>query len=317
MAHNRTPMADVADDDTFWNGTPEELADKLRRTSSSASGRSSRSSRRRTTSRRSSASSARSSRSSTPGSAARRARTVRPGLRSRATSGYGARRCQVGISTRRRGSVVTRRWRRRPTRTSARPPVEQRDQHGPRPSGDQACPKPDVLAEVDGPIGDHGATGRRRGDGDLSLAVALEDDRDPRPIRGPDRQHLRGRVRDRCSGMIRDTLPVGIDIDDVDLPGDAGFRPSLMKLSCVPSGDHARPVEVARRTSSSQAEVEASHRTRRHRQGKAAADCVAVAGWPRNRSCRPSGPPRPPVGRRCPTRACAPPSRQRPSDGEL
>jgi alkanesulfonate monooxygenase SsuD/methylene tetrahydromethanopterin reductase-like flavin-dependent oxidoreductase (luciferase family) len=30
MAHNRTPMSDVADDDTFWNGTPEQLADKLR-----------------------------------------------------------------------------------------------------------------------------------------------------------------------------------------------------------------------------------------------------------------------------------------------
>ncbi len=30
MAHNRTPLSEVADDDTFWNGTPEELADKLR-----------------------------------------------------------------------------------------------------------------------------------------------------------------------------------------------------------------------------------------------------------------------------------------------
>jgi alkanesulfonate monooxygenase SsuD/methylene tetrahydromethanopterin reductase-like flavin-dependent oxidoreductase (luciferase family) len=30
MAHNRTPLSDVADDDTFWNGTPEQLADKLR-----------------------------------------------------------------------------------------------------------------------------------------------------------------------------------------------------------------------------------------------------------------------------------------------
>ena len=30
MAHNKTPLADVADDDTFWNGTPEQLADKLR-----------------------------------------------------------------------------------------------------------------------------------------------------------------------------------------------------------------------------------------------------------------------------------------------
>jgi alkanesulfonate monooxygenase SsuD/methylene tetrahydromethanopterin reductase-like flavin-dependent oxidoreductase (luciferase family) len=30
MAHNRTPLADVADDDTFWNGTPEQIADRLR-----------------------------------------------------------------------------------------------------------------------------------------------------------------------------------------------------------------------------------------------------------------------------------------------
>jgi alkanesulfonate monooxygenase SsuD/methylene tetrahydromethanopterin reductase-like flavin-dependent oxidoreductase (luciferase family) len=30
MAHNRTPLADVADDGTFWNGTPEQLADRLR-----------------------------------------------------------------------------------------------------------------------------------------------------------------------------------------------------------------------------------------------------------------------------------------------
>jgi len=30
MAHNRTPMARVEDDDTFWNGSPEELADRLR-----------------------------------------------------------------------------------------------------------------------------------------------------------------------------------------------------------------------------------------------------------------------------------------------
>ena len=29
MEHNRTPMADVEDDDTFWNGTPEQLADRL------------------------------------------------------------------------------------------------------------------------------------------------------------------------------------------------------------------------------------------------------------------------------------------------
>jgi alkanesulfonate monooxygenase SsuD/methylene tetrahydromethanopterin reductase-like flavin-dependent oxidoreductase (luciferase family) len=30
MAHNKTPMSDVADDQTFWNGTPQQLADKLR-----------------------------------------------------------------------------------------------------------------------------------------------------------------------------------------------------------------------------------------------------------------------------------------------
>ena len=30
MAHNRTPMANVVDDSTFWNGSPEELADRLR-----------------------------------------------------------------------------------------------------------------------------------------------------------------------------------------------------------------------------------------------------------------------------------------------
>jgi alkanesulfonate monooxygenase SsuD/methylene tetrahydromethanopterin reductase-like flavin-dependent oxidoreductase (luciferase family) len=30
MAHNRTPMSDVADDQTFWNGTPEQIADRLR-----------------------------------------------------------------------------------------------------------------------------------------------------------------------------------------------------------------------------------------------------------------------------------------------
>ncbi|HEY7523936.1 MAG TPA: LLM class flavin-dependent oxidoreductase [Candidatus Limnocylindrales bacterium] len=30
MAHNRTPMEDVLDDDTFWNGSPEEIADRLR-----------------------------------------------------------------------------------------------------------------------------------------------------------------------------------------------------------------------------------------------------------------------------------------------
>jgi alkanesulfonate monooxygenase SsuD/methylene tetrahydromethanopterin reductase-like flavin-dependent oxidoreductase (luciferase family) len=30
MAHNKTPLSDVEDDDTFWNGTPEQLADRLR-----------------------------------------------------------------------------------------------------------------------------------------------------------------------------------------------------------------------------------------------------------------------------------------------
>ncbi len=30
MAHNRTPLSDLEDDDTFWNGSPEELADRLR-----------------------------------------------------------------------------------------------------------------------------------------------------------------------------------------------------------------------------------------------------------------------------------------------
>ena len=30
MEHNRTPLSEVADDDTFWNGTPEQMADKLR-----------------------------------------------------------------------------------------------------------------------------------------------------------------------------------------------------------------------------------------------------------------------------------------------
>ena len=30
MAANRTPLSDLEDDDTFWNGTPEEIADRLR-----------------------------------------------------------------------------------------------------------------------------------------------------------------------------------------------------------------------------------------------------------------------------------------------
>ena len=29
MAHNRTPMADVLDDATFWVGTPELIAEKM------------------------------------------------------------------------------------------------------------------------------------------------------------------------------------------------------------------------------------------------------------------------------------------------
>jgi alkanesulfonate monooxygenase SsuD/methylene tetrahydromethanopterin reductase-like flavin-dependent oxidoreductase (luciferase family) len=29
MEHNKTPLANVADDDTFWNGTAEQLAEKL------------------------------------------------------------------------------------------------------------------------------------------------------------------------------------------------------------------------------------------------------------------------------------------------
>jgi alkanesulfonate monooxygenase SsuD/methylene tetrahydromethanopterin reductase-like flavin-dependent oxidoreductase (luciferase family) len=30
MDHNRTPMAEVEDDDTFWNGSPDEIAERLR-----------------------------------------------------------------------------------------------------------------------------------------------------------------------------------------------------------------------------------------------------------------------------------------------
>jgi alkanesulfonate monooxygenase SsuD/methylene tetrahydromethanopterin reductase-like flavin-dependent oxidoreductase (luciferase family) len=29
MANNRTPMSDVLDDDTFWVGTPEDIAEKM------------------------------------------------------------------------------------------------------------------------------------------------------------------------------------------------------------------------------------------------------------------------------------------------
>ncbi|HUP55738.1 MAG TPA: hypothetical protein VM408_09550, partial [Methylomirabilota bacterium] len=30
MERNRTPLADVADDDTFWHGSAEQIADRLR-----------------------------------------------------------------------------------------------------------------------------------------------------------------------------------------------------------------------------------------------------------------------------------------------
>jgi len=30
MVHNKTPNSDIADDDTFWEGSPEEIADRLR-----------------------------------------------------------------------------------------------------------------------------------------------------------------------------------------------------------------------------------------------------------------------------------------------
>jgi alkanesulfonate monooxygenase SsuD/methylene tetrahydromethanopterin reductase-like flavin-dependent oxidoreductase (luciferase family) len=30
MEHNRTPLANVENDNTFWNGTPQQLADRLR-----------------------------------------------------------------------------------------------------------------------------------------------------------------------------------------------------------------------------------------------------------------------------------------------
>ncbi len=30
LEHNRTPWAEVADDDTFWNGSPAQIADRLR-----------------------------------------------------------------------------------------------------------------------------------------------------------------------------------------------------------------------------------------------------------------------------------------------
>ena len=29
MAHNRTPLSDVIDDDTFWVGTPEQVASEM------------------------------------------------------------------------------------------------------------------------------------------------------------------------------------------------------------------------------------------------------------------------------------------------
>jgi alkanesulfonate monooxygenase SsuD/methylene tetrahydromethanopterin reductase-like flavin-dependent oxidoreductase (luciferase family) len=30
LAHNRTPLTEVEDDDTFWEGPPEQIADRLR-----------------------------------------------------------------------------------------------------------------------------------------------------------------------------------------------------------------------------------------------------------------------------------------------
>ena len=29
MAYNKTPLSDVEDDVTFWNGTPEQIAERL------------------------------------------------------------------------------------------------------------------------------------------------------------------------------------------------------------------------------------------------------------------------------------------------
>jgi alkanesulfonate monooxygenase SsuD/methylene tetrahydromethanopterin reductase-like flavin-dependent oxidoreductase (luciferase family) len=29
MAHNRTPMSEVADDDTFWIGTPDQIVERM------------------------------------------------------------------------------------------------------------------------------------------------------------------------------------------------------------------------------------------------------------------------------------------------
>ena len=29
MEHNKTPLSDVEDDDTFWNGTAEQIAERL------------------------------------------------------------------------------------------------------------------------------------------------------------------------------------------------------------------------------------------------------------------------------------------------
>ena len=104
MEHNRTPIADVADDNTFWNGLPSRSPTASAPTSSSASTPSSRSSRRPTTSRRSSASSARSSRSSTRGSGGS-ARPQRSWLWREALPG-----CD-----RRLDSRSARRWPRRPT----------------------------------------------------------------------------------------------------------------------------------------------------------------------------------------------------------
>ena len=30
MEHNKTPLSDLEGDDTFWNGSPEQIADRLR-----------------------------------------------------------------------------------------------------------------------------------------------------------------------------------------------------------------------------------------------------------------------------------------------
>ena len=62
MAHNHTPMSDVEDDDTFWVGTPEQVAARDELAASVGFTPSSPRWRRPTTTRRSSAGSVRSSR---------------------------------------------------------------------------------------------------------------------------------------------------------------------------------------------------------------------------------------------------------------